>query len=169
VRRTATLLAATALVLPACGGDGNDDEPTPTGAQTTPATVPTVPTATGPQSPTISTPEANEPTVPTINLEAPRDGDQYLEGSSDSLADFKCRNAASCRATVQQQGGAPSAIKNGGALPTEPGTYTFVVTAAGNTGEKTEESATYEVPDLPGDGGAGKDTKPPKDLPEAGP
>jgi hypothetical protein len=167
VRKSATLLAAAALTLTACGD--NDSKPTTTGAQTTPATVPTAPTATAPQSPTISTPEANEPTAPTINLEAPRDGDQYLEGSSDSLADFKCTNAESCTATVRQPGDAPTAIKNGGALPTEPGTYTFVVTATGSTGEKAEESATYEVPDLPGDGGSGKDTKPPKNLPEAGP
>jgi hypothetical protein len=161
VRRLSTLLAAAAL-LAGCGGD---DEPaaTATQAETAPAPAATEPT------PTVN-PEAQpqEAPPPTIRLDAPSDGDQYLEGSTDSRADFKCRNAETCEATAQRDGGDAVRVEDGGKLPTDAGTYTFVVTARGPGGD-AEQSAAYEVPDLPGDGGSGKDTKPPPNLPEAGP
>jgi hypothetical protein len=161
VRRLAIALAA--LALAGCGGE--NEPAAPTAAQTAPATTAETAPAPPETSPTVTTPA--EP--PTVRLLAPSDGDQYLEGSTDSRADFKCRGASSCEASVQRvDGGAPAPIEDGDRLPTDPGSYRFVVVAGGPGGEARAE-ATYEVPDLPGDGGSGKDTKPPPNLPEAGP
>ena len=161
MRRASIALAALALA-----GCGNDDEAAaPTQAQTAPATTAETAPAPTESAPTVTTPA--EP--PTVRLLAPSDGDQYLEGSTDSRADFKCRGASSCEATVQPvDAGEPKPIKDGDPLPTDAGSYRVVVVASGPGGEARAE-ATYEVPDLPGDGGAGKDTKPPPNLPEAGP
>jgi hypothetical protein len=162
VPRTFIALVAAAALVAGCG----DDEPAgPTVAET----APTAPAETAP-APTESTPSVTTPAEPpTVRLDAPSDGDQYLEGSTDSRADFKCRGASSCEATVQRvDGGDPVPIEDGSKLPTDPGSYRVVVVASGPGGEARAE-ATYEVPDLPGDGGSRKDTKPPPNLPEAGP
>lgn len=156
-------IALTVLAVAGCGGD--DEAAAPTMVQTAPPTTAETAPAPTESTPTVTTPA--EP--PTVRLLAPSDGDQYLEGSTDSRADFRCPGASSCEATVQPvDGGEPVPIEDGDRLPTDPGSYRVVVTATGPGGEARAE-AVYEVPDLPGDGGAGRDTKPPKNLPEAGP
>jgi hypothetical protein len=161
MRRSIALIAT--LALAGCGG-GDDEAATSTPATTSaPATTaaPTVPTATTP-------PDAPGAKPPEISLKAPSDGDEYLEGS-DALVEFECRNATDCKATVAREGHPGGAIGDGDALPTKPGTYTVVVSASGEGGQSAEASATYTVPDIPGDGGSGGDTQLPPGTPEGGP
>jgi hypothetical protein len=147
--------------LAGCGGNDNP-QPTPTVAATVAtATVPP-PAETTAIPPTETTAPGGGAGSPSVSLEAPRDGDEYLEGS-DARADFKCRNAPDCRAAVAREGEPASPIEDGGKLPTGPGTYRFTVSA----GEATA-SATYKVPDIPGNGGGDSQELPPG-TPEGGP
>jgi hypothetical protein len=155
--RPSSAALAVVLVLAGCGGS---DSPT---APTEAASPPSV--ATAPPTTATTTPTATVPKV-TITLSAPRDGDQYLEGS-DARAKFACRNATSCKATVAKAGATPEPVGDGDSLPTKPGRYTFELVATGADGRTARASATYTVPDTPGSGGG--DTQLPPGTPEGGP
>src|SRR4051812_12320478 len=146
--RGTIILALTAIAI---GGRGGDDS----SSQSASAPATTASTATAaPTTPTETTPAggaAGAAKAPAVTLSSPRNGDQILEGS-DARAKFKCRNAKSCEATVASQGGSPQPVKDGGALPTKPGNYTFEVVATAD-GQTAKAVAIYGVPDVPGNGG----------------
>jgi hypothetical protein len=158
-RPSSAALAAVVLLLAGCGGD---DQPASTGASTPPAaTAVTAPPGTTPT--TASTTRTTSAPAATVTLSAPRNGDQYLEGS-DARARYKCAHASSCEGAVTRAGGRSQPVKSGGRLPTEPGKYTFVVTA----GQTAKATAQYDVVHVPGGGGGG-DTQLPPGTPEGGP
>jgi hypothetical protein len=154
--------AATLVMLALLAGCGGDDETASTQPTTPAAATVTAPTQTTAVPPTETTAPGGGAGSPSVSLKAPRDGDEYLEGS-DARADFKCRNAPDCKAAVSREGEPATPIDDGGKLPTKPGTSRLVVSAGDATA-----SATYKVPDVPGNGDGGSQQLPPG-TPDGGP
>jgi hypothetical protein len=165
--RPSSAAAALVLLLAGCGGSDESSSTTPPPSVPAAATAPATATTPPGVPPTETAAPGAGATAPTISLDSPRDGDQFLEGS-DARADFECHNATDCAAGIARKGEASYQVKDGDRLPTKPGTYRFVVAATGPGDQTVTATATYTVPDVPGNGGGGDQQLPPG-TPEGGP